>query len=168
MRRSTLIRVIMAAIILGAIARPMGAGAPPDTVIAGLLVDSACYMSMGILKSLDPDHMKCAILCAQKSQRLAIVTPRGDVYMIVGDYAASANAKLISLLNIPVIATGTVAVRPLALAPPPPTDDRRTINNQGLTFLKTFKKGDDKEGDIQDSSETTIDITSIKPVITLP
>jgi hypothetical protein len=166
MRRSTLIRVVLTAIALGAIPSPMGA-ADTAITITGVVVDSACYLSMG-KKAMDPDHLKCAIVCAQKSQRLALVTQSGDVYMIVGDYAANANAKLIPLLNTVVAVTGTVAVRAPDLAVPTlATDTRRQVGTQDITFAKTIKKGDNKEGDLQNASEMTITITSIGPAPSL-
>ena len=165
MRRSTLIRIAIAALIVGAVPSRMGA----DVIVAGVLVDSACYLSMG-LKAVGPAHAKCAMACAQKGQRLALVTPTGDVYMVTGTYVQGGNAKLIPMLNAAVVVTGTVSVRTPGAAVPvlAPSDSRRPIPTPDTTVVTTIKTGDVREGDVPDGSELTIEITSIKLAVALP
>jgi hypothetical protein len=52
--------------------------------------------------------MKCAITCAQKGHRLAIVTAQGAVYVVTGDLAQDNNARLIPLIGKTIVITGTV------------------------------------------------------------
>jgi len=162
MRRSMLIKVVMAAIVLGA-AMPRMAAADD---ITGVLVDSACYTAYAA-KAMTADHLKCAITCAQRGQRLAVVTTKGDVYMVIGIYTQSNNAKLISLLNLPAVFTGTLGVRAPdsgAVTLASTTDNRRPNGTQDGVVTKTVRKGDFQEGDLPNASELTIDLSSYKLV----
>ena len=80
-------------------------GAAPVTV-KGEVVDQACYTKNHANKG--DSHKGCTEDCAKKGKPLALVTADGQVYTIVGDYAANSNAKLLTLLSMPVEATGEV------------------------------------------------------------
>jgi hypothetical protein len=164
MRRSTLIKAVMAAIVLGAAVPRMAAADD----ITGVLVDSACYAAVGT-KATSADHLKCAITCAQRGQRLAVVTSTGAVYMVIGAFTQSNNAKLISLLNLPVVFTGTLGVRyPDSGATPTltstTTDNRRPTSTQDSVITKTVRRGDFQEGDLPNANELTIELLSYKLV----
>ena len=87
-----------------AAATPLGAAAP--TTVKGEVVDVACYTKNHDNKG--DAHKGCTSDCAKKGKPLALVTADGQVYTIVGDYAANSNAKLVPMLSIPVEATGEV------------------------------------------------------------
>jgi len=162
MRRSTLIQVVMAAIVL-CVAVPRMAAADD---ITGVLVDSACYASYGA-KATSADHLKCAITCAQRGQRLAVVTAKGQVYMVTGVFTQGNSAKLIPLLNLPVVFTGTLGVRVPDSGVPTltsTTDTRRPSGTQDSVVTKTVRRGDFQEGDVPNASELTIELLSFKLV----
>jgi len=161
MRRSVLITVVMAGIVLGAMPRMAAADS-----ITGVLVDGACYASYGA-KATTADHLKCAITCAQRGQRLAVVTSTGAVYMVIGAYAQGNNAKLIPLLNLQVVFTGTLGVRVPDSGLPTltsTTDTRRPSGTQDSVVTKTVRRGDFQEGDLPNASELTIDLSGFKLV----
>jgi hypothetical protein len=163
MRRSMLIKVVMTAIVLGAMPRMAAA----DT-ITGVLVDSACYTAYGA-KATSADHLKCATTCAQRGQRLAVVTSTGLVYMVIGAYAQGNNAKLIPLLNLQVAFTGTLGVRYPDSGVPTltsTTDTRRPSGTQDSVVTNTVRRGDFQEGDLTNASELTIDLSGFKVVTT--
>jgi hypothetical protein len=166
MRRFVLIPLVMTAIVFGAAADnltalPQIAAAASFT---GMLVESACYATLGIEEATEADHTKCAIACAQKGQRLALVTATGDVYMVIGALTQNNNAKLIPLLNRTVVLTGTVAVRPPDNPFPPAvqSDGRRPTGTKDAIVLAKVRKGDFKEGDVPDAGEMTIEVSSIQ------
>jgi hypothetical protein len=136
--------------------------------LAGTLVDSACYLRAG-KAAISGDHAKCAITCAQRGGRLALVTATGDVYMVVGAYTQSNNAGLIQLVNRPIVLTGVVGIRsPDSGAVPTltsKTDTRHATGPQdGVITVKTVRVGDFREGDLQDAPEVTIEPTGFKLV----
>jgi hypothetical protein len=163
MQRSLLMRAVLAVFVLSA---TVPATAAADTII-GQLVDSACNMTMGKTAAvLAPDHLKCAIACAQKGGRLAVVTATGEVYAVTGALTQSDNAKLIPFVNQTVVLTGTLGViqAPVAPAPPPPTktDARRpTGTEDGVVAKTTVRTGDFREGDVRAGSELSIEVISI-------
>jgi hypothetical protein len=172
MRRSLLIRGALAAVFLSAVA-PTRAAAD---VIVGQLVDSACNMTMVKPELvLAPDHLKCAIACAQKGGRLAVVTEKGEVYAVTGPLTQDNNAKLIQFINQKVTLTGTLgvfkAVADILPAPPPPgkvvPDKRRPTGTEDGVVTKTVRTGDFREGDVPTGSELSIEVVSIDlvPVI---
>jgi hypothetical protein len=136
--------------------------------LAGTLVDSACYLRAG-KAAISGDHAKCAITCAQRGGRLALVTATGDVYMVVGAYTQSNNAGLIQLVNRPIVLTGVVGIRsPDSGAVPTltsKTDTRHATGPQdGVITVKTVRVGDFREGDLPDAPEVTIEPTGFKLV----
>jgi hypothetical protein len=167
MRRSLLMRAGLAALVLIA-AAPTRADAD---VITGKLVDSACNMAMGKIDAvLAPDHLKCAIACAQKGGRLAVVTANGDVYVLTGALTQDNNAKLIPFVNQSVVLTGTLGVIQVvagallpAPSPPPPgkVDKRRPSGTEDGVVSKAIRKGDFREGDVPSGSELSIEVLSI-------
>ena len=163
MQRSLLMRAVLAATVLSA-AAPATAAA--DTII-GQLVDNGCNMTMGKTAAvLAPDHLKCAIACAQKGGRLAVVTAKGDVYAVTGALTQSDNAKLVPFVNQTVVVTGTLGVIQAATAPAPPppskTAARRSAGTEdGVVAKTTFRTGDFREGDVPVGSELTIEAVSI-------
>ena len=161
MRRTVLILAVMAAVFSGA-AVPEAA----DT-LTGTLVDNACYAAAGS-KATGSDHMNCAMTCAQKGSRLAVVTPTGIVYMVIGVLTQNNNAKLVQLMNQSVTVTGTLGTRILTSAVPTLTsttsldDGRRPTGEQdGIVSGVTVKKGDYRDGDVSGVTENTIDASSV-------
>jgi hypothetical protein len=149
----------MAAVVLGA-AVPAAA----DT-LTGVLVDHACYAMIGA-KAAGSDHAKCAMTCAQKGHRLALVTPTGVVYMVIGVYTQNNNAKLIRLMNQQVVLIGTVGARVLDSAVAvvaAKSDGRRPTGSQdGVLAAKQVRKGDFREGDVAEVAETTIEAIDVQ------
>jgi len=133
--------------------------------LTGTLVDSACYLRGG-RAAISADHAKCAIACAQKGSRLALVTDSGDVYMVIGAVTQDNNAKLISLINRSIVLSGVVGTRDVTTAVPTVssrTDTRRQSTTQdAVVTAKTVRTGDFREGDIPDAPEMTIEPTGIK------
>jgi hypothetical protein len=164
MRRLFSIPVVVMAIVFGSAAGNLTA--LPQIQLAGftgVLVDSACYAAVG-KAATGSDHANCAIACAQKGNRLALVTAKGAVYMLIGTFAQANNAKLIAMLNQTVTLTGTVSTRvPDSPLPAPVLNDgRRPTDTQGAVVTTPVRKGDFREGDIPNASETTIDVTAIQ------
>ena len=166
MRRFVLIPAVIAAVVLGAAVPAMAAD------LVGTLVDGACYATKGVKVALAPEHAKCAIACAQKGHRLAIVTTTGEVYVVTGILTDGNNAKLIPLLNRQIVLTGTLGSRVLESTAPLATltvksDGRRPTEAVEEVVAKIIKvrKGDFREGDIADVTEMTIDAISIKVAV---
>ena len=181
MQRSMLMRGMLAVFVLSVTA-PITAGqvaggtngtkptgTVPDVVV-GQLVDSECNMVMATTAMvLAPEHLKCAIACAQKGGRLAVVTAKGEVYRVIGTLTQDNNAKLIQFVNQNVTVTGTIGTITAALQPatgvvdpviqPPPPgpvkpDTRRPTGSEGGVVTKsTYRKGDFREGDVRASTE---------------
>jgi hypothetical protein len=172
MRRLVLIPVMMAAVVSGT-AVPMTTAAaqtlsPPTNTIdlTGTLVDVACYTAFGV-KATGEDHEQCAIACAQKGGRLALLTVTGAVFMVTGVFTQNNNAKLLQLINEPVVLTGTVGTRPAPVAAPVVASDGRrpTGTEDGVVGKGRIRQGDFRQGDIPSASETTIEVVSIKLAI---
>jgi hypothetical protein len=152
--------------------KPTGTG---TDVVVGQLVDSECNMVMAkITLVVAPEHLKCAITCAQKGGRLAVVTSKGDVYRVIGVLTQSNNAKLIQFVNQNVTITGTIGtitaslqpatgtVDAVVLQPSTKVDTRRPSGSEaGVVVKTTFRKGDFREGDVPASTELSIDAASI-------
>jgi hypothetical protein len=152
--------------------KPTGIG---TDVVVGQLVDSECNMVMArITTVVAPEHLKCAITCAQKGGRLAVVTSKGDVYRVIGVLTQNNNAKLIQFVNQNVTITGTIGtitaslqpatgtVDAVVLQPSTKVDTRRPSGSEaGVVVKTTFRKGDFREGDVPASTELSIDAGSI-------
>lgn len=96
--------------------------------VTGVLVDRACYTKAkaDAANANKSAHDICTQGCAKLSgMRVALVTDKGDVYTVTGDYAANDNAKLVPHLCHTVTLTGDV------------TGD---VTNVRLTILATSLK----------------------------
>ena len=135
-------------------------------IVTGILVDSSCYTMKGKVAMGEGGHEKCALVCAQKGHRLAVVTEKGDVYMVIGLLAQDNNARLIPFINKTVVIAGQtreVIIQDVTDTAPVPvkTDKRRpTGNEEGVT--PPMKKGDSRQGDKYDAPEMVIDALSIE------
>jgi hypothetical protein len=110
------------------------------------------------------------MVCAQKGNRLSVVTAKGDVYMVTGAFTLENNAKLLSMLNRSIVVTGTISIRVLdAIAPVPPpsltptltSDTRRPTSNPDTVVVAAPKKGDIREGEVPAGSELTIEALTV-------
>jgi len=192
MRRSMLKLMVMGAVVLGAAVPALRAAAQlvdartsdqlvtatseqllttdqlvtaTTTDLTGLLIDSACYLSRGAKATAD--HTACAIACAQKGGRLALLTPLGGVYMVIGVLTENNNANLIPFINKTVVLTGTPGTRLQDITTltksTTPIDGRRLSASQTEIVEKvTFRVADFREGDIPLGSEQTFDAISAK------
>jgi hypothetical protein len=176
MRRSILKLLVMGAVVLGAAVPAMTAAGglgggqvssgttTTTTDLTGVLIDGACYLSKGAKAT--SDHAACALVCAQKGGRLALLTPLGGVYQVIGVLTENNNAGLIAFVNKTVVLTGTLGTRVQdvsTLIPSTTTDSRRLNTSQTEVIEKvTFRVGDFREGDVPLGSELTIDAISAK------
>jgi hypothetical protein len=183
MRRSILKLLVMGAVVLGAAVPALTAGARfvgdqlvsatssttdqlvvTTTDLTGILIDGACYLSKGAKAT--SDHAACALACAQKGGRLALLTPLGGVYQVIGVLTQNNNAGLIAFVNKTVVLTGTLGTRVQdvnTLTVSTTTDSRRLNTSQTEVIEKvTFRVGDFREGDVPLGSELTIDAISAK------
>ena len=184
MRRSMLKLMVVGTVVLGAAVPALTAGArfvgdqlasatssttdqlvvTTTTDLTGILIDGACYLSKGAKAT--SDHAACALACAQKGGRLALLTPLGGVYQVIGVLTQNNNAGLIAFVNKTVVLTGTLGTRVqdvTTLTASTTTDSRRLTTNQTEVVEKvTFRVGDFREGDVPLGSEQTIDAISAK------
>ena len=165
MRQSMLIPAVMAAVVLCAGVPAAAQIVTPPVTLVGTLVDSACYAAS---KATGAGHAQCAISCAQRGGRLALVTPLGLVFMVTGALTQDNNAKLIPLMNRSVVLTGTVsAVLIQAVLPVTPAGDGRrpTGTEGGVVATSVIRVGDFREGDVKWGVETTIEAVTavVKP-----
>jgi len=167
--RSLWIRGALAAVVLSA---GVPAQAAADTIV-GQLVDSACNMMM-IKRELvlAPDHLKCAVACAQKGGRLAVLTDKGEVYVVTGALTQDDNAKLVRFINQNVVLTGTLGViQPVSAILPTTkvatTKPRRPSGTEDGVVSKTIRQGDFRDGDVTTGSELSIEVLTIDLVTTL-
>jgi hypothetical protein len=85
--------------LLGTAAAPIAAQAPEEKTIKGEVIDVKCHQGKG--------HEACATSCVRGGEAAGIKV--GDeVYMIVGEFTADKNAKLIEFVAKDVEATGTI------------------------------------------------------------
>jgi type 1 fimbria pilin len=169
MRHSVLIPAVMAAFVLGAAGPAAAQGPPPLTAtLVGTLVDSACYAALGS-KAAGADHARCAISCAQRGGRVALVTLTGAVFMVTGALTQENNAKLIPLMNQSVVLTGTViAVSIEAVSAVADAGDGRrpTGIDGGIIGKSVIRVGDFREGDVKGGVEMTIDAITAALAVT--
>ncbi|MGE0816426.1 MAG: hypothetical protein AB7O93_24010 [Vicinamibacterales bacterium] len=118
-----LIRAIALALALGAIAAA-GPAAAAITTVRGEVVSVECALTKGEAGRGEA-HGPCAMDCARRGDPMAILADDG-LYLIVGDYAAHANARLLDFVAKRVEAKGTIAVE----------DGRKTINVAAMMVLK--------------------------------
>jgi hypothetical protein len=139
----------------------------PTPTLTGILVDGSCYTSRGKTAMGEGSHEKCAIVCAQKGHRLAVVTDKGEVYVVIGALALNNNAKLIPFVNKTVAVIGTVKTVVIQdyLADTVQTVltkiDKRRPNGTEEGVVPTVKKGDARQGDVLTAAEIAIEATSI-------
>jgi len=145
--------------------------APTTMTLIGVLVDVSCYVGRGKTAMGPGNHEKCAIVCAQRGNRLALVTSTGDVYMLVGGLTQNDNAGLLQFVNQTVVMTGTASTVAIIIPDPPPTGKNKTDNRRpagtedGVAVV--VKKGDSRQGDNYAGTETVLDGATIalsKPI----
>lgn len=95
----------------------------PATV-TGEVVHLACSTSKGE-SGRGEAHGECAMTCARQGEQMAILTADA-VYLVEGDYAANANARLLDFVAKRVHAKGSVAEK----------DGVRTINVASMALVK--------------------------------
>ena len=100
---------------------PAGAAAQPRTLV-GEVIDVRCFEKDAA--NAGDAHVDCALSCARRGAVLGIRTADG-VFVIVGDYTAEANKRLIEFVARTVEATGDIAER----------DGRRTIRLREITLV---------------------------------
>jgi len=99
----TLISVLSAAVLVAALVIPARAA---DMTIKGDVVDVACATGKKHVGKGD-DHTACAIAGAKRGDQIGVKTADA-LYLIIGDYTANKNAKLLDFAARKVIATGEV------------------------------------------------------------
>jgi hypothetical protein len=77
--RQPLVAVALVAACLGAGA----AHAQQEITVQGEVVDLSCYLAKG---SKGPEHRACAQLCAKKGLPIGLLTPSGDLYLLIDDH----------------------------------------------------------------------------------
>ena len=89
------------------------ASAKMETV-TGVLVDQACYLlnqanvrQKHVMKNGPVDN--CATTCAKKGEPIAVVTPAGKLYVVIGQYTANKNRILVGYMTHTVAMTGDVS-----------------------------------------------------------
>ena len=78
-----------------------------EMTLTGELVDHACFMRSPE-DGTGSSHTACAESCARSGQPVALVTEKGDVYMLAGQVAADNNAALVPHMSHTVEATGEI------------------------------------------------------------
>ena len=121
------LRAALAVVFVCALAAPAFA---VDTV--GTLVDLSCYKMDKTNTGLDHKMPKgntpsCAVECAKKGMPLALITDKGEVFIVGGALAENNNARLVRHLGYKVSVQGSVS----ALNP----DGTRTILGGALKRL---------------------------------
>ena len=82
--------------------------------VTGVLVDQACYLlnqanirQKHAMKNGPVDN--CATTCAKKGEPVAVVTPTGKMYVVIGQYTANKNRILVGYMTHTVAMTGDVS-----------------------------------------------------------
>lgn len=134
--------------------------------LVGVLVDHACYTTLNAEQIKAADYKTCGIAGAQKGHRLAVITTKGDVYLVTGPLTQDNNAKLIPLINQIVVVIGEL--RKLDLLPAradgegadAEVDDRRNGRREDEVVVGDVRKGDFREGDVREGEVMTIEAIS--------
>jgi len=82
--------VLLAAIVVaaaGAVAHAAEGG--EQATVSGEIVDLACYVPRGD-KGHGPSHQECAEMCAKGGQPLGVLSPGGELVLLVEDHAKPA------------------------------------------------------------------------------
>lgn len=74
--------------------------AAEEKTIAGEVIDMKCGQGTG--------HEACATACVRRGEPVGIKTADGTVYLVVGDFTADKNTKLVEFVAKQVEATGEV------------------------------------------------------------
>jgi len=77
--------------------------------VTGELVDLSCY-SKDNVKNVGAAHQECAVTCAKKGLTVALVTEKGEVYIVAGDLAKDNNARLVRHMSHKVALQGSLGV----------------------------------------------------------
>lgn len=77
--------------------------------VTGELVDLACYTKDKV-KNVGAEHQECAVTCAKKGMRAAVVTESGEVYEVSGALADNNNARLIRFMGQKVAVQGSMGI----------------------------------------------------------
>ena len=121
---------------IGALVALLAAPAFAKTMtVKGQIIDEGCGLKE--MNSHQGDHDgghampstemdECMLDCAKKGEPLALVTPDGKVYRIVGGLAANKNEKLIAHMKHTVEITGEVGQS---------TDGKTTISSNALKMV---------------------------------
>ena len=82
--------------------------------VTGVLVDQACYLlnqanirQKHVMKNGPVDN--CATTCAKKGEPVAVITPTGKMYVVIGQYTANKNRILVGYMTHTVAMTGDVS-----------------------------------------------------------
>src|SRR5215831_1469461 len=82
--------------------------------VTGVLVDQTCYLlnqanirQQHVMKNGPVDN--CATTCAKKGEPIAVVTPAGKLYVVIGQYTANKNRILVGYMTHTVAMTGEVS-----------------------------------------------------------
>lgn len=97
------ISMVAGAALVAALVLPVFAA---DMTIKGDVVDVACATGKKHVGAGD-DHTACAVAGAKKGDPVGVKTADA-LYVIIGDYTANKNAKLLDFVSRKVIATGEV------------------------------------------------------------
>jgi type 1 fimbria pilin len=97
------ISMVAGVALIAALVMPVFAA---DMTIKGDIVDVACATDKKHTGKGD-DHTMCAVAGAKRGDPVAVKTADA-LYLIIGDYAANKNAKLLDFAARKVIATGEV------------------------------------------------------------
>ena len=104
--------------LAGLVLAPVAAQDKTEKTITGEVIDIKCHQGKG--------HEACATSCVKRGEAAGIKVGE-EVYMIVGDFTADKNAKLVEFVAKDVTATGeigqadghkTIKVTKIALAKP--------------------------------------------------
>jgi hypothetical protein len=100
-------RVRAAVVALAFAAASAGSALAAPVTVKGEIIDQACYTKDKANRG--EGHKDCGSSCAKKGSPLALVTEKGEVYTITGEYAANKNAKLVEHFAHTVEVTGEVS-----------------------------------------------------------
>ena len=155
MRRVGLILALIVIGILGAAAPAMA-----QNEMVGVLVDLACYNTKGSTVATSAAHTQCAIRCAERGQRLALLIKNGRLYAITGPLADKNNEALRPLIGLPDVRLYGVVRQGYIEDQTQPTLDSRRGTTSGVVE-KYSRKGEFREGDRHNQSGYIFEVTKI-------
>ena len=160
--------LILALFVIGTLG--MAAPAMAQNELVGRIVDLACYDTRGEKAALDDAHVKCAIRCAERGQRLALLIKNGRLYAITGPLAENNNAALRPLIGLIDVRLYGVIRQGYIEDQTQPTLDARRGTDSGVVS-KYSRKGEYREGDKHNQSGYIFEVSKILspvPVISPP